>query len=44
MLIKLADYFHVLADYLTGRSDDYEVNSKKTEDIFYWVKISNPLP
>ena len=27
MLIKLADYFHVSVDYLTGRSDDYEVNS-----------------
>ena len=44
MLIKLADYFHVSVDYLTGRSDDYEVNSQETEDIFYWVKITNPLP
>ena len=28
MLIKLADYFHVSVDYLTGRTDDYEINSE----------------
>ena len=44
MLIKLADYFHVSVDYLTGRMDDYEINSEELEDILYWVKISNPLP
>lgn len=44
MLIKLADYFHVSVDYLTGRTDDYEVNSEKIEDILYWTKIAKPLP
>lgn len=44
MLIKLADYFHVSVDYLTGRTDDYEVNSEKIEDILYWTRIVNPLP
>lgn len=44
MLIKLADYFHVSVDYLTGRTDDYEVNSEKIEDILYWTRILNPLP
>lgn len=44
MLIKLADYFHVSVDYLTGRTDDYEINSENLEDTLYWVKISNPLP
>ena len=44
MLIKLADYFHVSVDYLTGRSDDYEVNSKETEDILYWFRIMDPTP
>ena len=34
MLIKLADYFHVSVDYLTGR----------IEDILYWTRIVNPLP
>lgn len=44
MLIKLADYFHVSVDYLTGRTDDYEINSEKVEDILYWTRILNPLP
>ena len=44
MLIKLADYFHVSVDYLTGRTDDYEINSEKVEDILYWTRIVNPLP
>ena len=44
MLIKLADYFHVSVDYLTGRTDDYEVNKHDKEDTFYWVKISKPIP
>ena len=44
MLIKLADYFHVSVDYLTGRTDDYEINSEKDEDILYWTRIVNPLP
>lgn len=44
MLVKLADYFHVSVDYLTGRTDDYDMNSDKKEDTFYWVKIQNPLP
>lgn len=44
MLIKLADFFHVSVDYLTGRTDDYEVNTNNIEDTFYWVKISNPIP
>ena len=44
MLIKLADYFHVSVDYLTGRTDDYEVNSEKIEDILYWTRIVSPLP
>lgn len=43
MLIKLADFFHVSVDYLTGRTDDYEVNKNNIEDTFYWVKISNPI-
>lgn len=44
MLIKLADYFHVSVDYLTGRSDDYEVNSQEMEDVLYWFRIINPIP
>ena len=44
MLIKLADYFHVSVDYLTGRSDDYEVNSQETEDVLYWFRIVDPTP
>lgn len=44
MLIKLADYFHVSVDYLTGRTDDYEINKEDFEDTFYWVRISNPIP
>ena len=39
MLIKLADYFHVSVDYLTGRTDDYEINCKLFDfpsfDLFY---------
>lgn len=44
MLIKLADYFHVSVDYLTGRTDDYEINSDEKENSLYWAKIENPLP
>lgn len=44
MLVKLADYFHVSIDYLTGRTDDYDINSEEKEETFYWVKIQNPLP
>ena len=44
MLIKLADFFHVSVDYLTGRTDDYEINKNNIEDTFYWIKISNPIP
>lgn len=45
MLIKLADYFHVSVDYLTGRTDDYELNSDNNEDdTLYWIRICNPIP
>ena len=44
MLVKLADYFHVSVDYLTGRTDDYEINKEDSKDTFYWVKIVNPIP
>lgn len=45
MLIKLADYFHVSVDYLTGRTDDYEMNSdNKDDDTLYWIRICNPIP
>ncbi len=44
MLIKLADFFHVSVDYLTGRTDDYEITSKEVEDSLYWVRIVNPIP
>lgn len=45
MLIKLADYFHVSVDYLTGRTDDYEMNSEdKDDNTLYWIRICNPIP
>ena len=44
MLIKLADYFHVTVDYLTGRTDDYEINSDEKQETYYWVRIKNPIP
>lgn len=43
MLVKLADYFHVSVDYLTGRTNDYEINTEDSEDIIYWLKISEPI-
>ena len=42
MLIKLADFFHVSVDYLTGRTDDYEIGSKEGENDLYWFRITNP--
>ena len=44
MLVKLADYFHVTVDYLTGRTDDFEINQENLENSFYWVRITNPIP
>lgn len=44
MLVKLADYFHVTVDYLTGRTDDFEINNENIENSFYWVRITNPIP
>ncbi len=44
MLIKLADYFHVTVDYLTGRTDDCEINSYENQETYYWVRIKNPIP
>lgn len=44
MLIKLADFFHVSVDYLTGRTNDYEINTNHTDDSLYWLKISEPIP
>ena len=41
MLIKLADYFHVSVDYLTGRTDDYEVNKHDKEILFIGLKFLN---
>lgn len=44
MLIKLANFFHVSVDYLTGRTDDYEIGSKEDENDLYWFRITNPPP
>lgn len=44
MLVKLADYFHVSVDYLTGRTDDYEIYNEDSEDTFYWFRVTNPIP
>ena len=44
MLIKLADYFRVPVDYLTGRMNDYETQGKNIKNELYWVRICNPIP